>query len=183
MAKCYYDTGVFGYFLFIGDWDNEYSPKNVESAYTSTFCNEELIYSYIKKGDFSDYGIKISFVQLIDKVISVNALFILDDIKLSEIRQKFIYMMSALAQNGIDLISDFVEFKDKYNKNKLKPPNGMDWLHLAIAELLGCSIFLTTDKGFRYLSKVWSYIGLNKVKRIIILSTDKLEKVDEVLLE
>lgn len=184
MAKYYYDTGVFGYFLFSGDLDHKYSPLKIKSAYASTFCDEELIYVYMQKGKFSDFDLNLSFVQITEKIVSTSALFTYDNIDLSDIHQKFNYMMGSLAQNNIDLRSDFIAYQKKNGSGVLKPLNGMDWLHLAAADLLECDTFLTTDKGFEYLSKVWMHIKLNKVRKIIILSSDKeLKEIDKILLE
>ncbi|MCL5090304.1 MAG: hypothetical protein M1382_04000 [Candidatus Marsarchaeota archaeon] len=183
MTKYYYDTGAFGYFLFLGNWEHKYSPTKVEAANMSVFCDEELIYVYTKKGDFSDFGVKITFLEIMERILSINALFKHDNVNLDDIRQKFIYMMGALIQNKVDLRKQFVDYKNG-NHNTLKPLDGMDWLHLVVADLLGCNTILTTDIGFKSLSNIWKYLKLDNVRKIIILSSnDKFEKIDEVILE
>lgn len=182
MVKYYYDTGVFGYFVFLGDWEHEYSPVTKGFAYASVFCDEELIFVYMKRGEFKDLGVKLAFVDMVDRLSSAGAFFKKDEIDLTAIYQKFLYMMGSLKQNNVDIRSDFVNW-EKDKQTYPKPLDGMDWLHLAVADLLGYDVILTTDGGFKYLDKVGKYLRLEKVKKVIILSSDKaLKQVGEVLL-
>ena len=176
MAKYYYDTGVFGYFLFRNDWEHTYSPTKV-NGYTSVFCDEELLYAYMK-GQFKEWGINHTFVEVSDKLLSVGSLFQQYDMDIKEIRARFLYLIGSLAQNSVDIKGDWLKYKES---SAPKPLDGMDWLHLSAAELLGCNAILTTDSGFDYLTKVGKYLRLDKVKKIIIFDNKgKLEKLKEI---
>ncbi len=178
MAKCYYDTSVFSFFLFRGDWDNQYSPTKVDTAYTSLFCDEEIINAHMK-GHFKDLGKDLPFMQITEKLLTVGAMFKRDDINQSDIRQKFLYMLGSLAQNNIDLSAEFAKY-DKNDKGAIKSLDGMDWMHLSVADLLGCDTLLTADSGFAGLSKIGKHLKLENIKKIVILSSDgKLAKLGE----
>jgi predicted nucleic acid-binding protein len=179
MVKYYYDTGVFGYFLFREDWEHQYSPTKV-SAYMSVFCDEELIYAHMN-GKFKEWGVNVSFVEISEKILNIGSIFQPHDTNLSDIRAKFIHMMGSLAQNNVDIRADFVEYQQKQNRGAPKPLDGMDWLHLAVADILGCEVILTRDNGFNYLSKIGRYLRLEKVRKAFVFSSkDKMEKIDEV---
>ena len=79
---------------------------------------------------------------------------------------------------------DAVVVSEEKEGDAVKPLEGMDWLHLAVADLYGCDILLTTDNGFRYLQKVSKFLKLDNVKKVVILSSDgKLDVVKEVSVE
>ena len=180
MTKYYYDTGMFGYFLFRKDWDHQYSPTKV-SGYISVLCEQELINSCMN-GHFKNWAEDWNFIDISESMMNVSALFQPSDVKLSDVRAKFIHMMGTLTQNNIDLYEDV----KKHNKDKdsmPKPPDGMDWMHIAIADLFKCDTVLTTDKDFKYLSKVGKFLKLESVKKIIVLSPDnKSNNVEEIIL-
>ncbi len=177
MDKYYYDTSVFGYFFFKREWKNQYSPTKIK-GYKSVFCDQELLHTYMN-GHWNKWIGDSKFLDISEGMLFINAFFQQADLGLNEIRVKFINMMGSLAQNGVNITEDL----KRYNKTKiaLKPVGGMDWLHLAVADLFGCNIILTTDKDFKYLSKVSKFLKLNNIERIIILSSDnKLNKLEEV---
>lgn len=178
MAKFYYDTGIFGYFLFRNDWEHQFSPTKVQ-GYTSVFCDEELIYAHMN-GKFKDLGADVTFLEISEKILNIGAIFQPHSISLGDIRSKFIYMMGSLVQNNVDLRQDFLKHEQKASEPK--PLSGTDWMHLAVADLIGCDVILTNDNDFKYLLKVGKYLKLENVKKIFIFaSKDKLEKVDEVV--
>ncbi len=178
MDKYYYDTSVFGYFVFENNWEHEYSPQKIK-AYISIFCEEELVNVVIKNGKFNEFE-KVPFHDLLEKIFNMKAYFQAsdEDIKVDVIREKFLNFMGSISQNDIDLHADFE--KNQKNKKELKTLDGMDWLHLAFAEVLGCNILLTSDRGFEYLSKIGKLLKFNNIKKIIIFkSNEKLEKIKE----
>jgi hypothetical protein len=176
MVKYYYDTTVFGYFVFTNDWEHEYSPTKV-NGYSSVFCDEELIYVSMR-GKFYDWGKPVPFMELSERLLDVGSLFSVEEVDTRDLRTKFLGFLGYLAQNGVNLQDDFSK---PGGDGAGKPMEGMDWLHLTMADLLGCDTVLTSDMGFGYLKKAGKYIHLENVKKIIIFtSEEKLEKKEEI---
>lgn len=160
---CYYDTGLFLYFFFTKEEitkSHEYFYKKTNfEKYTSFFVMEEFLQLaqrgevQIKYGNEETYK---TFADVWDSLDTFHGYFKKErahwtpDSKetptptLKEIQTDLYKYMNIIRLLNIDLIEE---------RKKREAFDFMDWVHLIIADNLGCNEFLTVDTHFKILRK------------------------------
>lgn len=181
MTKYYYDTSLVLHFMYNDEEleSNSFSPIAKKPCYTSFLTLQEAVNVYINRGAITEYHDKhIDFKEFIYRLNKLETYFEIFEstnlkINFNVIKAKLLKSLISMSESGIDMKAD----KDKGEKVL----NGMDLMHLLIADYAGCDIFLTEDSGFRYIKRIANYIEFNKLERIFIFkSREQLKEYEEI---
>ena len=155
--KCYYDSGVFAWFIKNPDEPHTYSIKNSEVIrHLSLFTIEETIQNAITNRLFDDK----SFKEIWEKLDVFTGFFYKVEYNIINLDFEITGLFKQLSESDFDI----------KKKNSRKRLDAMDWFHLVSADRGGCEIFLTNDSGYFFLEKIKSKITFKSLKKVIIFN-------------
>jgi hypothetical protein len=160
--KCYYDTIPFTYFFFKRDTEHEYSPivkKNYLKSCISVFTSQEFLH-HLFKGDLDRFGVQKSLVEVWRDLSMFEGFFEKEAINLNDVR---IHLY--------DILGGVVRYRTTHGgfpEEKLHIVDGMDWLHLCVADLMSCEAILTPDKKFENLEALRGNIPFKSLNTVVL---------------